>query len=65
MSSQQLLFKKRHLSLKEDVFFMVPGRGLEPPHLAAHPPQGCVYTNFTTRAYVTERTHHGFNAWAL
>ncbi len=30
----------------------VPRRGLEPPHLSAHPPQGCVYTNFTTWAYV-------------
>src|SRR3989339_1867977 len=26
---------------------LVPGRGLEPPHLAAYPPQGYVYTNFT------------------
>jgi hypothetical protein len=29
---------------------MVRERGLEPPHLSAQPPQGCVYTNFTTRA---------------
>ena len=29
---------------------MVRERGLEPPRLAAQPPQGCVYTNFTTRA---------------
>ena len=29
---------------------MVPRRGLEPPHLAAYPPQGYVYTNFTTWA---------------
>lgn len=29
---------------------MVPKRGLEPPHLAAQPPQGCVSTNFTTWA---------------
>jgi hypothetical protein len=27
---------------------MVGERGLEPPRLAAQPPQGCVYTNFTT-----------------
>jgi len=31
---------------------LVPGRGLEPPCLAAHPPQGCLYTNFNTRAGV-------------
>ncbi len=30
----------------------VRGRGLEPPHLAAYPPQGYVYTNFTTRAFI-------------
>ena len=34
---------------------LVPERGLEPPHLAAHPPQGCVYTNFTTRALLYYR----------
>jgi hypothetical protein len=31
---------------------VVRERGLEPPHLTAYPPQGYVYTNFTTRAYV-------------
>lgn len=30
---------------------VVRKRGLEPPHPKAHPPQGCVYTNFTTCAY--------------
>ena len=29
---------------------LVRERGLEPPRLSAQPPQGCVYTNFTTRA---------------
>ena len=28
---------------------LVGERGLEPPNLAAQPPQGCVFTNFTTR----------------
>ena len=29
---------------------LVRGRGLEPPHLTAHPPQGCLSTSFNTRA---------------
>jgi hypothetical protein len=32
---------------------MVPKGGLEPPHLAAHEPESCVSTNFTTWAYRT------------
>lgn len=35
------------------VSVLVPRRGLEPPRLAAHPPQGCVYTNFTTWAFIS------------
>jgi hypothetical protein len=30
----------------------VPGRGVEPPRLSAQPPQDCVYTSFTTRAFI-------------
>lgn len=30
----------------------VPRRGLEPPRLAAHPPQGCLATNYNTWAGV-------------
>lgn len=26
----------------------VPKRGLEPPRIAPHAPEACVYTNFTT-----------------
>ena len=40
--------KKRALARR--AFSQVPRRGLEPPHLAAYPPQGYVYTNFTTWA---------------
>jgi hypothetical protein len=35
-------------------FCFVRKRGLEPPHLTAHPPQGCVYTNFTTCATIID-----------
>ena len=31
---------------------LVPGRGFEPPRLAALPPQGSVYASFTTRAFL-------------
>ncbi len=31
-------------------FLSVPGRGLEPPHLAVPAPKAGVYTNFTTPA---------------
>jgi hypothetical protein len=31
-------------------FDAVPGRGLEPPRIAAQVPKTCVYTNFTTPA---------------
>ena len=31
---------------------MVRERGLEPPRPKAQPPQGCVYTSFTTRANI-------------
>lgn len=31
-------------------FFIVPRRGLEPPHLTAYAPQAYVYTSFTTWA---------------
>ncbi len=40
------LFKLLH----SPTYSLVRERGLEPPRLAAQPPQGCVYTNFTTRA---------------
>ena len=41
---------------------MVRGRGLEPPHLAAHPPQGCLSTNFNTRACIEIiLTSHSFS----
>jgi hypothetical protein len=33
----------------------VPRRGLEPPRLAAQPPQDCVYTSFTTWAFFKEQ----------
>jgi hypothetical protein len=33
-------------------------RGLEPPRLAAQPPQGCVYTNFTTHPKLTVVFYH-------
>ena len=35
---------------RELLFVLVPRRGLEPPRLSALPPQGSVYTNFTTWA---------------
>lgn len=31
--------------------YAVGKRGLEPPRIAPQPPQGCVYTNFTTCPY--------------
>lgn len=34
----------------QNKLYVVPTRGLEPPHLAAYAPQAYVYTNFTTSA---------------
>lgn len=33
------------------IFCLVPGTGLEPARLTTHPPQGCLSTNFNTRAF--------------
>ena len=32
-------------------FLFVRGRGLEPPRLAAHAPQACLATSYSTRAF--------------
>ena len=39
---------------------LVRGRGLEPPHLTAHPPQGCLSTSFNTRACIRDYTYLHF-----
>jgi hypothetical protein len=43
--------RKSLLQLQEALLFLVPGRGLEPPHLAAHGPEPCASTNSAIRAY--------------
>jgi len=40
---------------------LVPGRGLEPPCLSTLPPQGSLYTNFSTRAGVRVLYRHSFS----
>ena len=37
--------KKRDRSLARSISYMVPRRGLEPPHLTAHGPEPCASTN--------------------
>ena len=48
-------------------FFLVPKEGLEPSHLAAHAPETCVSTNFTTSAehlvFLTKRSFFGAQDW--
>ncbi len=40
--------------MKMTGFHIVRERGLEPPRLTAHEPQSCVFTNYTTRAFIRQ-----------
>ena len=49
-SSAALLRAAESVGKIPESLILVPGRGLEPPRLAAYAPQAYAFTNYTTRA---------------